>query len=103
MMSRDRVHFKLDPCSMSMESRKAFHRAFGVPVPQMQTAYSPTFPDGGKVIIICRPSQFARFLIYRNDEGGRNGFKELEPKLVGVPDSREFDVSKNPSKGPCSD
>jgi len=31
--------------------------------------------------VICRPSQFARFLIGRNDVGMRNGFKELDAVL----------------------
>jgi len=44
--------------------------------------------------IICRPSQFARFLIFRNEAGGDNTFKELEPELF-TPDSipRVLDVS----------
>lgn len=55
----------------------------------------------GYVEIICRPSQFARFLIHRNRLGFPNGFKELEaelfvpepPKLVQKP----MDVSRNPA------
>ncbi len=31
--------------------------------------------------VICRPSQFARFMIGRNDIGMRNGFKELDAVL----------------------
>lgn len=33
--------------------------------------------------ITCRPSQFARFIVYRNDHGACiNGIKDLRPKLV---------------------
>jgi hypothetical protein len=31
--------------------------------------------------IICRPSQFARFVIYRNEVGQKNGFMDLQAKL----------------------
>ncbi len=34
------------------------------------------------VFIVCRPSQFSRYLVGRNDAGLTNGFKELEPKLI---------------------
>lgn len=42
-------------------------------------------PDG--VVIQCRPSQFARFLIRRNEQGGQNMFKELAPKLISPPEN----------------
>lgn len=51
-----------------------------------------------KVTIICRPSQFARFMVLRNDAGLANGFKELKPKLFD-PNAGEYDwdvdVSRN--------
>jgi hypothetical protein len=95
-MSRDRVRFKIDPAAMSSEARRAFMRAFGTSVP---SGHFSSCVDGGKVTVICRPSQFARFLIFRNDEGGRNGFKELEPQLFIPEESRVVDVSKNPRDG----
>lgn len=51
--------------------------------------------SNGSITIRCRPSQFARFLILRNEAGFRNGFKELNPKLI-CPVERQphIDVSK---------
>lgn len=75
-MSRDRVHFSYNDSVDSSASRKAFTRAFGVGAPRLSSC------GGGRhKTIICRPSQFARFLIYRNEEGGKNGFKILNAKL----------------------
>lgn len=36
-------------------------------------------PNGA--LVVCRPSQFARFLIARNDQGFSNDFVNLEAKL----------------------
>ncbi len=37
--------------------------------------------------IICRPSQFARFIIFRHEMGNCiNGVRDLEPELIEVPD-----------------
>ncbi len=43
----------------------------------------PSYAQQGKWIL-CRPDQFARFLIHRNDQGIQNGFKDLQPKLGPV-------------------
>jgi hypothetical protein len=91
-MSTDRVRFKIDPYSMSSETKRAWTRAFGCAPP----APSVNFPSHRT--IICRPSQFARFLIYRNDEGGRNGFKELEPELFTPEEVTVIDVSRYATK-----
>jgi len=40
------------------------------------------------MIILCRPDQFAMFLIYRNDKGLTNGFKELHPEIVHLNERR---------------
>lgn len=85
-MSKDRVEFKL-PCnySYSNPAKKvtknqalidATHKVLGLTREEMQKAI-----DGGWTIR-CRPSQFARFLIIRNNAGLPNSFKELNPKLV---------------------
>jgi hypothetical protein len=92
-MSRDRVRFVLDVSNACAATRKAFQRAFG-----QSLSWTPGACVSVKTII-CRPSQFARFLIYRNEEGGRNGFKMLEatlftPTMSNLP----IDVSKNPSQ-----
>lgn len=89
-MSRDRVRFNLAPYGADQPTRDAFHKAFGAPFP---------FRSAGEIVtIVCRPSQFARFMIYRNDFGGRNSFKELAPVLF-TPEAQksEIDVSGNPA------
>lgn len=89
-MSRDRVRFNLQPYGSDHPTKDAFYKAFGAPFPSR--------PMGDMVIIVCRPSQFARFMIYRNDFGGKNSFKELAPVLF-TPDApkSEIDVSGNPA------
>jgi hypothetical protein len=52
--------------------------------------------------IICRPSQFARFLIMREKAGFQNMFKELQAELFtpeppAPPKIEPIDVSSNPS------
>lgn len=49
--------------------------------------------------IICRPSQFCRFMIKRNEMDMTNGFKELEPELfTPTPNTGAVDVSKRPNQ-----
>lgn len=89
-ISRDRVRFILDTfCDNA--TRSAFHKAFGTDVP-------PAPGPITTITVVCRPSQFARFLIYRNDNGGKNSFKDLSP-LLFTPETakREIDVSGNPA------
>ncbi len=86
-MSHDRVLFELDTFSMDSATKAAFRKAFGM---------DP--PAGSNIVKVrCRPSQFARFLIYRNDEGGRNAFKNLNARLVEAEDTI-FYVSRNPAR-----
>ena len=101
-MSRDRVKFtipynRLMAGSGSGEKlRQLLIEVFNVRIPANQ--YGP-------VEITCRPSQFARFLILRNDRGLLNGFKELNPKLFTprenqsrVDDTLKIDVATNPNR-----
>ena len=57
--------------------------------------------DSHGVHIICRPSQFTRFLIRRSEAGKQNQFKELNPYLFDakeIPSSSwDVDVSRNPA------
>jgi hypothetical protein len=46
------------------------------------------------VSLRVRPSQFARFLIARNDAGEKNGFKSLCPKLIEVDEPCVIDTRK---------
>jgi hypothetical protein len=88
-MSRDRVRFTLNTFGITQATQDAFLKAFGQPIGTCI----------GDVTIICRPSQFARFLIFRNELGGRNSFKELNPVLF-TPEVNPstFDVSRNPAR-----
>lgn len=52
-----------------------------------------------RIHFVCRPSQFARFVIARNDAGLCNRFKEIEPGLF-TPEReapKPYDVSENPA------
>lgn len=55
------------------------------------------------IIIRCRPSQFARFIIRRMEVGEKygsftNGIRELRPKLIKPdPEVTLLDVSKRPA------
>ena len=85
MMSKDRVRFtipeKLFDLNMFELATEAFGQHFEVVC--------------GDITIICRPSQFARFLILRNNRGMNNKFKELNPQLEQmVTRSKVFDVSE---------
>lgn len=53
------------------------------------------------ITIVCRPSQFARFLIKRNEVGFANGFKELHAELFIPEECPDFlDVSKRTHRDP---
>jgi len=96
-MSKDRVHFYITgSASHETPLRDAFEQAFGRECPKVSDFQDP-------VLIICRPSQFARFLIFRNDNGGRNSFKLLAPELVTPVErkNRTIDVSESPAKYAC--
>lgn len=80
-MSSDRVRFEWDThgrTSDSAQVEKLFWLSFGMSSYDYRKM-TRNHPDGWSVV--CRPSQFARFLIFRNQLGMRNGFKELNPVL----------------------
>lgn len=81
-MSRDRVVFEI-PCSMiDMKYRELLIEIFNYHYSHGTLTARAQFPNNPVVEITCRPSQFARFLIRRNDVGLRNGFKVLKARLV---------------------
>jgi hypothetical protein len=91
-MSKDRVRFTISGSNMhGMELRGLLERAFGFSHKRPQYGWQDQ-------VIVCRPSQFARFLILRNDLGMANSFKELKPELF-TPSCfpAEVDVSQNPN------
>ena len=94
-MSRDRVRFTLSvpvgSSSTGVEAasiQRAACEAFGVS--------RTLFPAGSSRVIVCRPSQFARFLILWNKYGAINSFKELEAELIPA-NTDVFDVSRHPN------
>lgn len=97
MMSKDRVHFYFintgrhgSQADAQVEAAgRAFKLARGVTLAAAEQG----------VEIVCRPSQFARFLIYRGEAGGQNLIKALRPRLVTPPPpaAQPIDVSKSPA------
>lgn len=84
-MSKDRVRFFVgnryyDNCrdgANYSDTQRVLLKAFGISLNE-----SHKLMDGTSGFwIVCRPSQFARFLIYRNEAGLKNGFMDLAAKL----------------------
>lgn len=93
-MSKDRIHFFFPGTgyASTQPQDEAAAKAFRMPVSHARAARQRGLE------IICRPSQFARFLIYRNEMGGANDFKGLQARLVTPASQPEVcDVSKNPA------
>ncbi len=86
-MSHDRIRFVIDDCYYNNPGkvnalRGVLEKAFTLGRSRSAQLMSN---DYGGFYIICRPSQFARFLIYRNDAGIKNGFIDLQAKLFVPP------------------
>jgi hypothetical protein len=97
-MSKDKVEFELRlSCSERVKLEVPFRNAFGVCLPNPESGYLKDGDSLSRFIKIqCRPSQFARFLIYRDEAGCQNRFKELGAKLIkGEVNPVIIDVSKN--------
>lgn len=95
MMSKDRVEFTLTTGTQTdrnlHETARAAVRAFGF----THTAALDHLHAHRR--IRCRPSQFARFIIFRVEEGVTpNGIQCLAPELVPVREESVVDVSKRP-------
>lgn len=95
-MSKDRVRFTIPSCRLEKKvsgdrMRNIIQRAFGECLGRCKWS---------DVTIICRPSQFARFLIYGEEAGLQNMFAELKAEFFVPDDQKEtvFDVSGNPSR-----
>ena len=88
-MSNDRIRFEFTPRHWKTPAlRKASQKV-------LQQAFDISYQESNNLIvknpcgftIICRPSQFGRFIVFRNNEcGGKEGFtneiKSLEPVLI---------------------
>lgn len=97
-MSKDRVKFtipahRLTSSTQACSYRKVCLEAFGTDFSDQRTGTC------WEINVICRPSQFARFLIARNREGIQNQFSELNPVLFTPKTSGnvEVDVSGKPA------
>lgn len=87
--SRDRVSIYIGPKYLQHNKFYAvLEKAFGISECDARAMYRKS--DGFHVV--CRPSQFARFMIFRNEAGVQNGFMDLQPKLfVPEPDRDPFE------------
>ena len=76
------THFPLSGNGMRRDiCKNILFRAFGMGREESE-ARMHRFPDG--FWIECRPSQFARFIVYRHEDGQCiNGIKDLKPEIVG--------------------
>lgn len=83
-MSQDRVRFRL---SGDTVNARAAQRAFGLTCSHAYHAVCT------KQTIICRPDQFARFIIYR----GSGTTEQFHAKLIPAPEHCDtLDVTRNP-------
>jgi hypothetical protein len=100
-MSKDRVKFRLRAYYFDFEkSRQLLKDSLGITWDQWNDLREAARNSPNQEIeIICRPSQFARFLIMREAAGFQNMFKELHAELVVPvpPVPQPVDVSRNPS------
>ncbi len=96
-MSKDRVHFLLkDNQANHSDTARAAAKAFGMSVNQAQSALRNGYHNPMKVV--CRPSQFARFLIYRSQSVSNNAFSQFEAELHPEQCENTMDVSGNPAE-----
>lgn len=90
-MSKDRVRFFLGYTYYSnnneiLRMATVLGKAFGLDHVEA-VKIMQTYTDG--VWIVCRPSQFARFLIYRNAAAIKNGFMDLRAELFSPPPKQD--------------
>ncbi|TPL66592.1 hypothetical protein [Mesorhizobium sp. B2-4-1] len=73
----DRVRFTLSDIDKNHAANaRAAQKAFGLTCSEAYNAVRT------EQTIICRPSQFARFLIWRSEEVDGNRFKQLNAELL---------------------
>lgn len=86
-MSNDRVRFWIDYRYFQQRGMyDVLKKAFDLSEHRARKAQ--TGPYEG-FWIVCRPSQFARFMIYRNEAGIKNGFMDLKADLF-VPEKPNY-------------
>lgn len=101
MMSKDRVRFYIKNYYFTecRDFKKVLRESLGVGDMVFHDMANTACGGKGEVEVICRPSQFARFLIHRSGVVSNNRFQELRAELF-VPQRPEkpFDVSTNPAE-----
>ncbi len=95
-MSKDRVRFYIGAKYYKEGNRAAMatvlRKAFDVDRVEANGLFDRS---GEGFWIVCRPSQFARFMVYRNDQGLPNGFMDLRAELFEPkPAAKELDVGE---------
>ena len=92
-MSEDRINFFLHYRYYKPELNEVLVKAFGLTEHQVLCLRKDN-PHG--FWVHCRPSQFARFMIYRDETGMVNGFKDLNAALVepSKPETLAENISK---------
>jgi hypothetical protein len=94
-MSRDRVHFEMrDNNCNHHATANAASRAFGMSACDARRMLEKA--DYAPVVVVCRPSQFARFMIYRSEHVKTNTFAQFKAVLKDADDIERVDVSGNP-------
>ena len=99
-MSKDRVHITIRECYIQkQEIRDCIAETFGIQenqLPRVSKHYQAGYKD---LHVVCRPSQFARFVILRHVKYGQpNNMACLNMKLVlPEPEVAFVDASKNPN------
>lgn len=91
-MSRDRVRFFIGDRYFALPNAKikignVMAKAFGLSAMRVDG-----WMRGDGFWVTCRPSQFARFLIYRNEVGITNGFMDLHAELVPARTDDVYDM-----------
>lgn len=74
---------------------QAVKQAFGLTDDEIHSARVRDHYGNRGLEVICRPSQFGRFVILRNESGTANSIKDLEPELFfPKPAESPIDVSR---------
>jgi len=103
MLSKDKVRFNI-PWRIFSRSEIGYRR-----IVKKSFDLDPRPIDmASGITIVCRPSQFGRFLIYRHEEirsgeimGSESFIAEINPILfVPKRSPDEYDVSGNPNRNP---
>jgi hypothetical protein len=107
-MSGDRVRIVLPERRMKRNAFiRAAQEAFSLSADELRALQKCEDHYGCRgVEVICRPSQFGRFMILRNEYGDDNSVKDLQPELFRpAPVKQPLDVSrrKNDYNAPQKD